>query len=82
MSEAKQSPLFARAYDLVKESCVQSERLPRARRAVLGRRMEESAFYFHDAIVEAAKSRDPRPQIIQAGLADEVESAASSEALA
>lgn len=55
MSDARQSPLFARAYDLVKESCVQSERLPRARRAVLGRRMEEAAFEFHDALVDAAK---------------------------
>ena len=45
---------------------MQSERLPRARRAVRGRRMEESAFDFHDAIVEAAKSRDPRPQLLRA----------------
>ena len=27
-----ESPLFARAYDLVKESCIQSERMPRSRR--------------------------------------------------
>ena len=43
MSDLKESPLFARAYDLVRESCIQSERFPRARRAVLGRPLDERA---------------------------------------
>jgi len=34
-----ESPLFARAYDLLRESLIQSERMPRSRRAVLGRRI-------------------------------------------
>jgi hypothetical protein len=32
-----ESPLFASAYDLLKETLKQSERMPRSRRAVLGR---------------------------------------------
>ena len=63
------SPLFARAYDLLRESCIQSERMPRSRRAVLGRRMEDAAFDFHAAIVSATKSRDPRPLLVQADAA-------------
>ena len=69
MTDLRESPLFARAYDLVKESCLQSERFPRARRAVLGRRMEEAAFAFHDALVEASKARDPRPLLVRADAA-------------
>jgi siroheme synthase (precorrin-2 oxidase/ferrochelatase) len=64
-----QSPLFARAYDLLRESCLQSERMPRSRRAVLGRRMEDAAFDFHEAITAAARSRDPRPLLAQADIA-------------
>ena len=63
------SPLFARAYDLLRESCLQSERMPRSRRAVLGRRMEEAAFDFHAAITSATKVRDPRPLLAQADVA-------------
>ena len=69
MSDLKESPLFARAYDLVRESCVQSERFPRARRAVLGRRMEDAAFDFHGAITDASKARDPRPWLVSADAA-------------
>jgi len=64
-----ESPLFARAYDLLRESLIQSERMPRSRRAVLGRRMEEAAFDFHSAIVSAAKARDPRPLLSEADAA-------------
>jgi hypothetical protein len=64
-----ESPLFARAYDLLRESCIQSERMPRSRRAVLGRRMEEAAFDLHAALVAASKARDPRPQLAQADAA-------------
>jgi hypothetical protein len=64
-----ESPLFARAYDLVEESCIQSERMPRSRRAVLGRRMEDSAFAFHEAVSAAAKSKDPLPVLVRADLA-------------
>ena len=64
-----ESPLFARAYDLVKESCIQSERMPRSRRAVLGRRMEDSAFDFHQALLEASQARDPRPVLLRADAA-------------
>jgi hypothetical protein len=69
MSDFRESPLFARAYDLVRESCVQSERLPRARRAVLGRRMEEAAFDFHEALTDASKARDPRALLTRADAA-------------
>lgn len=43
--------------------------MPRSRRAVLGRRLEDAAFDFHEAITAAAKSRDPRPALAQADLA-------------
>ena len=69
MTDLRESPLFARAYDLVKESCIQSERFPRARRAVLVRRMEDSAFGFSDAITDASKSQDPRPLLLRADAA-------------
>ena len=61
-----ESPLFARAYDLVRESCVQSERMPRSRRAVLGRRMEDAAFLFHDSVSAAVRAKDPRPLLVEA----------------
>jgi hypothetical protein len=64
-----ESPLFARAYDLLKETLKQSERMPRSRRAVLGRRMEEAAFAFNDAIVDATKSREAKPLLDRADAA-------------
>ena len=64
-----ESPLFARAYDLVRESCIQSERMPRSRRAVLGRRMEDAAFRFHESVSAAARAKDPLALVLQADLA-------------
>lgn len=51
-----ESPLFARAFDLARETLRTVERLPRHRRAVLGRRLEESAMDFHAALLHAGTS--------------------------
>lgn len=68
-SKMQESPLFARAYDLLRETLADSERMPRSRRAVLGRRMEEAAFTFHDALVEATKAREPKALLDRADVA-------------
>jgi hypothetical protein len=65
----RESPLFARAYDLLRETLADSERMPRSRRAVLGRRMEDAAFGFHEALLDAAKARDGRPFLAAADVA-------------
>jgi len=64
-----ESPLFSRAYDLLREACKQSERMPRSRRAVLGRRMEEAAFDVHEAITGATQAKDPLESLRVADLA-------------
>ena len=43
--------------------------MPRSGRGVLGRRMEEAAFDFHEPITSATKARDPRPLLAQADIA-------------
>ena len=53
-----ESPIFARAYDLALETCKMVERFPRSKRAVLGRRLEESALQFQ-AQLAAASQRMP-----------------------
>jgi len=52
----QQSPLFARAYDLAKETLKVVEAFPRHRRAVLGRQLEESVFTLHASVSEAARA--------------------------
>jgi hypothetical protein len=54
-----ESPAFARTFDLAKETMALVERLPRHRRAVLGRRLEETALALHEAFTRAATLRDP-----------------------
>ena len=64
-----ESPIFARAYDLARETCRLSESFPRSRRAVLGRRFEEAAFDVHEALVAAAKKERPATYLIEADAA-------------
>ena len=52
----QQSPLFARADDLARETLKVVEAFPRHRRAVLGRQLEESVFAFHAAVMDAARA--------------------------
>ena len=69
-SGAHESPLFARVFDLARETLKLSESFPRSRRAVLGRRMEEAAFDLHAALANAAKAgAAARPLLAQADAA-------------
>ena len=51
------SPAFARAFDLAKQSVLLVERFPRHRRAVLGRRLEEQSLVLHEALTRAARAQ-------------------------
>jgi hypothetical protein len=66
---AAESPIFARTYDLARETCKLVEAFPRSRRAVLGRRLEEASFDLHEALAAAAKSPSPAPLLLTADVA-------------
>jgi hypothetical protein len=56
-----ESPIFTRAYDLLRWLIPLTVRFPRQQRFVLAGHLQQTALAFQDRIIEAAKSRDPAP---------------------
>jgi hypothetical protein len=54
----RESPIYAKSYDLLKWLLPSTAKFPKQQRFVLARQIEEEAFGFHRAIVRAG--RDPR----------------------
>ena len=53
----KQSPIFARTYDLVLWLLQRTESFPRSQRFVLTKRLQDAALDFQEKLVEAALGR-------------------------
>jgi hypothetical protein len=53
----KQSPVFARTYDLLLWLIPRTTKFPREQRFVLGKAVQETALRFQEALIEAALAR-------------------------
>lgn len=62
MTPADQAPVYVAAYDLARAVLQATDRLPRHRRFVLGRRIEEAALDVVDAVYLALVDPTQRPQ--------------------
>ena len=64
-----QSPLFVKTYDLMAWLIPRTLNFPKRQRGVLARQVQQELFVFYGALVDAAKSQAPLPQLRQADAA-------------
>jgi hypothetical protein len=62
----KQSPIFAKTYDLLLWLIPRTLAFPKSQRGVLARQVQAQLFAFHGALVDAGLSQDPRPHLQRA----------------
>ena len=65
----KESPIFTRTYDLLRWLIPATVKFPREQRFVLAERVQRNALGFHEALMEAALSREPGPILLRADVA-------------
>ena len=56
----KQSPIFVKSYDLMAWLVPRTLAFPRSQRGVLARQVQTHLFAFHEALVDAGMSDNPR----------------------
>jgi hypothetical protein len=61
----KQSPLFARTYDLLRRLIPLTVKFPRHQRFVLAERLQRTALLFQEQLIEAAYADEPLPSLTQ-----------------
>lgn len=59
----KQSPIFARTYDLLRWLIPQTIKFPRQQRFVLAEAVQRTALQFQEQIIEAAYAEQPKPAL-------------------
>jgi hypothetical protein len=57
----KESPIFARTYDLLRWLIPHTLQFPRQQRFVLAEAVQQAALQFHEELVEAAYAAEPAP---------------------
>ena len=62
----KESPIFARTYDLLRWLIPATTKFPRQQRFVLAAAVQQTSLQFQERLIEAARSPDPRPGLHQA----------------
>ncbi len=62
----KQSPIFAKTYDLLRWLIPQTVKFPRHQRFVLAEAVQRTALQFQEQLIEAAYAEQPRPVLRQA----------------
>lgn len=62
----KQSPIFARTYDLLRWLIPLTTKFPRSHRFVLAARVQETVLRFQERLIEAGRSKKPLPILAQA----------------
>lgn len=62
----KESPIFAKTYDLLHWLIPATIKFPREHRFVLATAVQQTTLRFQECIIEAARARDPRPGLQQA----------------
>lgn len=64
----KDSPIFAKTYDLLLWLIPQTQRFPKSQRFVVAKRVQEAAFSFYELIIEARKVRPNRSVLLRADI--------------
>ncbi len=59
----KQSPIFARTYDLLRWLIPVTVKFPRQQRFVLAERLQRTVLLFQEQLIEAAYSTEPLPHL-------------------
>ena len=62
----RESPIFTRSYDLLAWLIPRTLNFPKGQRGVMARRVQAQAFALHEALVDAALSHDPSPDLLRA----------------
>ena len=62
----KQSPIFARTYDLLRWLLPMTVKFPRHQRFVLAEAVQRTALRFQERLIEAARAPEPIPVLEQA----------------
>lgn len=57
----KESPIFAKTYDLLRWLLPATVKFPREHRFVLATAVQQTTLRFQERIIEAARAEDPRP---------------------
>ncbi|MBI5304226.1 MAG: diversity-generating retroelement protein Avd [Chloroflexi bacterium] len=63
-----QSPIFTKTFDLIVWLMDRTEKFPKVERFRLARRIEDTAFTFHETLIRATRTRQPRTVLLQADL--------------
>ncbi len=64
----RQSPIFVKTGDFMLWLLQHTEKFPKSERFRLARRIEDSAFAFHELLLQAARSKQPRRILLAADL--------------
>lgn len=64
MDERKQSPIFTRTSDFILWLLDHTEKFPKSERFRMGKRLEDSAFAFYEALIEATRSTKRKRQLL------------------
>jgi hypothetical protein len=62
----KESPIFAKTYDLLRWLIPATVKFPRQHRFVLAATIQRVALQFHERLIEAARAPDPRSKLHEA----------------
>ena len=62
MYSKRQSPLFVKSYEMLVWLLAHTNKFPKSQRFVMGKRMEEAALDFHDALLCAGKRKRDAPR--------------------
>lgn len=63
-NDGKQSPIFTRTSDLILWLLDHTEKFPRSERFRMAKRLEDSAFAFHERLVEATRATRRKRQVL------------------
>ena len=62
----KESPIFTKTYDMLHWLIPMTIKFPRSQRFVLAEGVQRTALRFQERLIEAAKTREPRPLLDRA----------------
>jgi hypothetical protein len=62
----KESPIFAKTYDLLRWLIPATTKFPREHRFVLAAAVQQTTLHFQEHIIEAARAEDPCPGLCRA----------------
>lgn len=68
MDTTHQSPIFSKSYDFLLWLLNHTEQFPKSERFRLARRLEDTAFAFHENLIRATRTRKVVPVLLEADL--------------